>query len=106
MANAGQKVVSLHAHSVQPGQVVQGGRVAITTDMQAALSDAQEAAKLDSALPVSFVLNTTTRTSDMRDRLLDLAFGTARKGDAAAADIASALASAMDNRSKPCLLVA
>jgi hypothetical protein len=73
--------------------------------MQKALLDAHDNAGIDGALPVSFVVDTTTRTCDMRDLLITLAFGKDSESAAAASVIARRLADAMDQRSKPCLLL-
>lgn len=98
-------LLRLYAHSVEATTVVQGGSVAVTAEMQDALFDAHRKANLDNGLSVSFVVNTSSRTCEMRELLLALSFASSKEAEGAAAEIASRLAHSMDNRSKPCLLV-
>lgn len=83
-----------------------GGQVTVNTDIRTALGNAATVAQLDQQNLVNLRLNTTTRTSDVRDNLL--AYGFAEdddNADAPAVWLATRLAKAMDNRSKACLLV-
>jgi hypothetical protein len=98
-------LIRLYAYSVVPGAVVDGGTVAASNEMHTALIDAHENARLDRALPVNLTVDTSTRTSVVRDRLLDLGFGTPQASVRAAEVLAGRLADVMDQRSKPCLLV-
>src|SRR5258706_1753871 len=98
-------LIRLYAHSVAPSGVAQGGAVATTKEIQAALLDAHVKAGLDQALPVSFAIDPATRTCAMRDRMMAVAFGDTSAANKAADDVARRLAAAMDQRSKRCLLV-
>lgn len=99
-------LLRLYAFSVAPGVVEQGGPVATTSEMQRALLDAYDKARLDRALPVSLVVDTTTRTCETRDYMMAIGFGTTPASNAAADALARRLADSMDGRSTPCLLVA
>ena len=67
-------LLRLYAFSIEPGIVIQGGSVPTSRAIGQALLEAHERAKLDNGLPVSFVVDTATRTCEMREHLIAVAF--------------------------------
>lgn len=104
---AASPLTRLFAHAVIPraSELPTGGAVHVTRDVYQALGESYDKAKLDRALPVSFVIDTSNRSCEMRDLILAVAFGDSRRAKSAASRIATRLASVMDARSKDCLLV-
>ena len=82
-----------------------GGLVTPSEQARAALEEAYTAARLDTGLPVSLVLDTATRTSPVHDALLSIAYGQPREAATSANLMATRLAGSLAPRSKPCLLV-
>jgi len=103
----------VHAYSVSPlrtldvdaGVPPAGGAVRITASLRAAMetnsADANQAARF----PVDFAVDPATRTNEIRELVLDFAFGEASTATAAGRSLAHRLAGAMDRRSLPCLFV-
>lgn len=103
-------LVAVYAYEVAPRQVgpYAGGTVRPTAQLQAALDSTFERTKIASAPAVTFEVDSSSpaRTHPIRDAALTLGFSqdvAARR--AAAEGLAARLASAMDNRSKPSLLM-
>jgi hypothetical protein len=102
------RLIRLFAYPVSPGvppDVQAGGAKQASAGVRQALAKAQANSKLEKGLPVSLILDTTTRSSDVRSSLLQIAFATRVRAEVASRNAAGRLAGAMHWRSKPCLLV-
>lgn len=101
-------LTNLFAYEVSPKQATPfgGGRVAPTPQLQAALDQVFDRSKVASAPVVTLQVDTSTsaRSHPVRDAAVDLAFA-AGPHDQSALGLAARLADAMDNRSKPSLLM-
>ena len=96
----------LYAFRIDPKVACSGdGEMTVDIKLRRSLETAYTAAKLDSAMPIQLVVDTTSRTSATRDSLLSLAFDKKSSASTTATALATRLAMAMDQRSKSCLLV-
>ena len=73
--------------------------------LAAALQEASTQSTTQRPIAVDLQVDPDTRTSEMRDLMLEFAFGTKSKPDSAGEKLAAALSQAMDRRSHPCLFV-
>lgn len=101
-------LTNVFAYEVSPrqGTSFAGGQVRPTPQLQAALDQIFDRSKVALAPVVTLRVDTSTpaRTHPVRDAALDLAFS-AGPHDDVALTLAAKLADAMDNRSKPSLLM-
>lgn len=101
-------LLSAFAYEVTPRQAApfSGGVVSATPELQAALDQAFDRSKIDSAPAVTFEVDTrfTTRAHPIRDVAVTVAFVTG-SDQSAVEGLAQRLAASMDNRSKPTLLM-
>lgn len=90
----------------QPGdeETPEGGVVKLTTDLRDVVQKAFTKIQRGSLTQVDFAL-AADRTHQVRDDIMQVAFGTTQTPRAAAARLAARLASTMDNRSHAALLV-
>ena len=88
-------------HSPTPA----GGSVSITKDLRDSLSRALQSASFSTQPRVDLVVDQHSRTNEVRDALIGLAFRDARAAQSAAASLAARLSSSMDRRSDPALLI-
>lgn len=100
-----ERVTRLYGYPVVPKQAPTGGAVQVTNELANALEDAYTRAKVDSGLPVSFVVDTTSRTNQPRDLVRLIAFGSTSAPASAGRQMAERLADAMDRRSRANLLI-
>lgn len=102
----------VHAYAVEPGRTTGGtgaplgGAVTVTADVRQALEEASRQSGLEGRTLVDVRVDSSTRTSDVRERLLAFAFDNPSAARSAALDLASRLGDAMDRRSTPCLFIA
>lgn len=103
-------LLNAHAYEVAPRQAAsfQGGNVGADPQLEQQLNEAYDAGRLDNVTAVSLIVDPTpsSRTSHVREALRALAHGTATEAGSAALELAQRLGRSLDNRSKPCLLVA
>ncbi|SRR5216683_1105163 len=105
------KLFRVHAYSVEPERTAEtasspyGGGITVSTEIERALEDAATQSSLQHPIAVDLQVDTTTRTSYVRDLMLVFAFGSKPKADAAGLGFAGRLSQAMDLRSSPCLFV-
>lgn len=96
----------VYAYPVVPEQDPGGGEVRLSSDVSFALDEAYRKAKVDEGLAVAFRLAPERRSNDVRDALMAVAFPSSpADADESAAWLAARLATSMDLRSKPTLLV-
>jgi hypothetical protein len=96
----------IYAFRIVPGVAATGsGEMVINAKLCSSLDSAYAVAKLDSAMPINLSVDNTTRTSQTRDHLLSIGFNTKAPAAVTATQMATRLALAMDQRSKPCLFV-
>lgn len=104
---AGQ-LIAAYAYEVSPRQLTRfaGGAVAPTDPLQAALDSAFDRSKILTAPAVTFLVDTSspTRAHPIRDAALAVAFDPSPQ-EAVVGTVAARLATSMDNRSKPSLLM-
>jgi hypothetical protein len=98
----------VYAFSVAPSRLrdapqVAGGKTATSGELQAALAQAANPLD-DDGSAIAFDTDTQTRTNEVRDLCLEVAFEP-RAAPGAATRLATRLATAMDERSDPCLFV-
>lgn len=82
-----------------------GGALRVNADLQEALSGAYKKAKLDNQDVIEFRVDPKTRTCDVRESVLDFAFGVPGRAKAIASQVATRLSLSMDDRSPSALLV-
>jgi hypothetical protein len=105
------KIFRVYAYAVEPertagtGSPPFGGSITVSAEIERALDDAATQSSLQRPIAVDFQVDATTRTSDVRDLIIDLGFGDKPKADKAASAFAARLSHAMDLRSSPCLYV-
>jgi len=101
-------LTSVFAYEVSPRQATafEGGRVSATPQLQAALDQVFDRSKVASAPVVTLQVDTSgsTRSHPIRGAAMDLGFS-AGSLEPIALSLATRLAGAMDNRSKPSLLM-
>lgn len=101
-------LIAVFAYEVGPRQTTPfaGGEVPITPQLRAALDQIFDRNKVGGAPVVTLRVDTSdkARTHPVRDPILELAFSKMPK-ESVATTLAARLASAMDNRSKPALLM-
>jgi len=101
----------LHAYAVFPQrgstQAYQpdGGSVAVNDALRQVIEENLDSANFGSRTRVDFDVNTSTRTNEVRDLVLQYAFGEPAAARAAAVSLTRRLANAMDLRSTPCLFI-
>jgi hypothetical protein len=101
----------VHAFSVDPvrtldgGNTPEGGRIDITSSLRSALQRNFMAAKFNKRARVDFDVDPETRTNNIRDQIMNYAFGNSRSADASATQLSILLSEAMDLRSKPNLFI-
>ena len=102
------RLIAAYAYEVSPRQVTSfaGGAVSSTAQLQAALDSTFDRSKILSAPAVTFEVDTASpsRTHPIRDAALTVAF-TDSTHESVVEGLAARLAGAMDNRSKPSLLM-
>jgi hypothetical protein len=96
--------VAPERHQDEPSQP-RGGRIDVTPELEAMLTESYASAQFDRRTEVAFAVDATTRTNEMRDLVMAYAFGTDEDADDSAGEIARRLATAMDRRSTPSLLI-
>ena len=104
------KLFRLHAYFVLPQKDTpktdpEGGEVSINTTLRSIIKDNLQSARFDSRTLVDFDVDTTTRSNTVRDLILEYAFADQTAATVAAIGLARRLATAMDNRSRPCLFI-
>lgn len=103
------KLVRLYAYAVSPMKNVEhaeppsGGAVRVTPDIRTTFEGM--AVSAEAKIQVDFAVDTTTRTNDSRDRVMQFAFEASAAARSAATSLAASLAERMDRRSSACLLV-
>jgi hypothetical protein len=106
------KLFRVHAYAVEPERTADGssppfgGSISVNKDIEKALQDAASQFRLQHPIAVDLRVDTTTRTSEVREAMLTFSFSSASKDNSAARDLATRLSRAMDRRSSPCLFVA
>ncbi|MBI3462302.1 MAG: hypothetical protein HY000_04470 [Planctomycetes bacterium] len=101
----------LHAYSIIPQKSAEelsepdGGAVAINDELRRVITDNVTSARFDSRTVVDFQVDPTTRTNQVRDMIVQYAFGQPAEARAAALALAKRLSAAMDFRSTPCLFI-
>jgi len=103
----------LHAYAVIPQRTSApnssvppiGGAIKITPDLRAVMDTNTNEARFEQRPFVDFAVDTTTRTNDTRDAVINFAMGESATAKAAAVYLADRLSTAMDRRSMPCLFV-
>lgn len=101
----------LHAYSVLPQKGVDrfvdpdGGAVSINSELRNVIDDNLSSAKFDTRTVVDFDVDASTRTNDVRDIVVDYAFGQPATAKAGSLELARRLSHAMDHRSTPCLFI-
>lgn len=101
----------LFAFTVQPSRTTatattsDGGPIEITPKLRSLIHDSIQAADFPSRLSVVFAVDQTTRTNQVRDAVLSVAFASSEAALSSAKDLAAALSAAMDRRSYPCLFI-
>lgn len=99
------------AYAVEPARTAAtgpspfGGSITVSTQIERALQDAASQSSLQRPIAIDLQVDPTTRTSDVRDLILDFAFANKSKADSAGLALATKLSHAMDLRSSPCLYV-
>ncbi|WP_307134306.1 hypothetical protein [Streptomyces aurantiacus] len=95
----------MYAFQVYPREMeeIKGGQVMDVASLQETLDTAFDQSKLDQGPGIGFNFSSVSRTHDVREFLLSVAFGTGEEALKAAEDLSFRLASAMDNRSNPAL---
>jgi hypothetical protein len=105
------KLLRVYAFTVVPQRKAatpsspSGGSLRVNAGIQQALDEAYKKAKLDRQDVIDFRVDPATRTCEVRDSILELAFGDARKAKSIALTIATRLSKSMDDRSPSALLV-
>jgi hypothetical protein len=101
----------VHAFAVEPRRTSgtddyepSGGAIPISATLRTALDEA-EFILAKKKLDIDLVVDPSSRTSDVRDLLLEYAFGSTQTPIRAAKALSARLADAMDARSDECLLV-
>jgi hypothetical protein len=101
----------LHAYAVSPLRTTDddgelpGGAVDINAELRATIEDNTRAARFERRTSVDFVFDTDTRSNEVRQHLLNFAFGEGATAKSAGVALASRLAHAMDRRSTACLFI-
>lgn len=104
-------LLRVYAYTVLPQRTAEnpqtpaGGSLAINADIQTALDEAFRKAKLDKQDTIDFRVDSHSRTCEVRDLVMDLAFGNPRQTKGVATKLASRLSLSMDDRSPSSLLV-
>jgi hypothetical protein len=104
-------IVRVCAYSVEPERTARtlavpfGGSITVTAQIRTALEDAASQSTSQRPIAVDLQVDVTTRTSDIRDMIMDFAFGNKPKAEKAGSALAAKLSHAMDLRSSPCLYV-
>ncbi|MER6220951.1 hypothetical protein ABT189_10195 [Streptomyces sp900105755] len=95
----------MYAFQVYPREVeeIRGGQVTDVASLQVTLDAAFDQSKLDQGPGIGFNFSSVSRSHDVRDFLMSVAFGSSDEALKAAEDLAFRLASSMDNRSNPSL---
>ena len=93
------------SRTAQTPQPIQGGMLAITADLDAAVSDAADRVRVVDWTSVDFMVDEDTRTCEMRELALAFGFGDDMSARDAGQSIGARLANAMDMRSFPFLLL-
>jgi hypothetical protein len=106
------KLFKVHAYSVEPERTANtgssspfGGSITVNKEIARALEQAVTQSNLQRPIAVDLQVDTTTRTSDVRNHMLFFAFENKSKADSAGNGLAAKLSQAMDLRSSPCLFV-
>jgi hypothetical protein len=106
------KLFRVHAYSVEPERTADtaspspfGGGIRVNKDIAKALEQAVTQSNLQRPIAVDLQVDTTTRTSDVRNHMLFFAFENKSKADSSGKNLATKLSQAMDLRSSPCLFV-
>lgn len=111
MKASDMKLLTIHAYSVHPERTAGtasapfGGPITMTPKIAAALREASTQSTVQRPIAVDLQVDPVTRTSEIRNLMLDFAFGGKPKADRAGNSFATRLAQAMDRRSYPCLFV-
>lgn len=111
MKASDMKLLTVHAYSVHPERTAGtasapfGGPITMTPKIAAALREASTQSTVQRPIAVDLQVDPVTRTSEIRNLMLDFAFGGKPKADRAGNSFATRLAQAMDRRSYPCLFV-
>jgi hypothetical protein len=104
-------IARIHAYSVHPQRNVspmrapEGGAIKPTSALSEVLATNLEEARFANRPSVVFNVDTTTRTSDVRDGIMNFAFGQSAQARAACLMLANRLGAAMDQRSSAALLL-
>lgn len=83
----------------------EGGSVPVSAELRTVLTESNEAAQFHRKTEIAFEVDTATRTNEVRDWVMTLAFGTPREAAAVSLDLARRLSTAMDQRSTPALFI-
>ena len=99
----------VYAYAVHPSRLsedteVSGGRLETTRELREALDEAARPLQ-DEGMPIAFVVDTTTRTNEVRELCRQMSFEPSAKALSASNQLATRLGAAMDQRSDPCLFV-
>lgn len=101
----------LHAYSAEPQKGAEeiidpeGGAVTINGGLRAVIQNNLSSANFTSRTTVEFDVDTTSRTNEVRDLVIDYAFGEPATAKAGSLELARRLSEAMDHRSTPCLFI-
>ncbi len=103
----------LHAYAVVPHRTSPtedepdpvGGAVQVSRDLRVAIDGNIQGARFHERIGVDFQMDQTTRRSDVRELIMNFAFGEAPTAKAAGQSLARRLANAMDRRSMQCLFI-
>jgi hypothetical protein len=95
----------LHAYAVAPQKDAEevsdpeGGAVSINAELRQSITANLQSARFDSRTVVDFDVDLTTRTNEVRDQIIEFAFGEPAAARAAGIGLARRLSTAMDKRS-------
>lgn len=101
----------VHAYAVEPQRTTEGatrptgGAVNVNADIRKALEQASNQSRLENRTLVDLQVDTTTRTNETRELIIQFSFRSSSEAKVAALRLAARLSKAMDLRSAPCLLV-
>lgn len=101
----------LHAYSVVPQRTLDetvpstGGAIKPNAELRAVMEESEKSAKFDKQPLVEFIVDSLTRTNEIRDAIMAFAFGETAQAKAAALLLVRRLATSMDERSAPCLFI-
>ena len=105
-------IFRIHAYSVEPSRTTKktsapiGGSIKLTPKLVESLETNIDKSRFERRTLIAFQFDTNTRKNEIRDSLLNYAFGDSSKASSSALSLASRLSSAMDFRSEPALFVA